>query len=418
MGMTRYCGPVVAVRSARGWLLAALAGVAAAIMTVPALASTMLFDNACAPADRLTVVAVGDLLFHRPIQIIALAKGNTYRQFWKPLDGIIGGADLAYANLEGTVADGVAGGGDPAKDPGRRFDGRVYGARPGALYYNYHPSLIDDLQGSGFDVVSTANNHAMDRFSLGADRTVDNLDRRQLPFTGTRKAGETSRPWSTLTRAKGFTVAWLACTFDTNGNPDRKGQVLLCHGQKDTVLAEVRRLVADPAVDAVVVTPHWGEEGDRDPIRRDRELAAELIIAGASAVIGTHPHVVQGWAKMQGAGGHEGLVVYSTGNFISNQRRPAQRTGLAVVMELTKAAGPGAKAKVTAAGWLPTWVEFKGNTVHRVAANTGSGTSAAGLKRARALLPEGNELKLGTWRTLPRQCPDAVSAAAPQRPGR
>jgi Bacterial capsule synthesis protein PGA_cap len=397
-------------RTARARALLALCLTVLCGMPAPLAASTLLFEGACSTADRLTVVAVGDLLFHRPIHMIALEEGGSYRQFWKPLDAVIAGADLAYANLEGTVADGVASGGDPAKDPGRRFDGRVYGARPGVLYYNYHPTLIDDLAATGFDVVSTANNHAMDRFSLGADRTVDNLDQRKFPFTGTRKVGETTRPWSTLTNAKGFAVAWLACTFDTNGNPDREGQVLLCHEQKETVLAEVRRLAADPAIDAVVVTPHWGEEGDRDPIKRDRELAAALITAGASAVIGTHPHVVQGWAKMQGNGGHEGLVVYSTGNFISNQKSPAQRTGLAVVMELTKGAGPGGKAKVTAAGWLPTWVEFNGDTARRVSANEGTGTASAGLKRARALLPEGNELTLDAWRTLPRQCPEAASA--------
>jgi Bacterial capsule synthesis protein PGA_cap len=402
----------LAGRTARGRALVALSLSVLCAMPTPLAASTLLFEKACSTADRLTVVAVGDLLFHRPIQMIALKTGNTYRQFWTPLDGIIAGADLAYANLEGTVADGVAPGGDPAQDPGRRFDGRVYGARAGALYYNYHPSLIDDLAASGFDVVSTANNHAMDRFSLGADRTVDNLDSRKFPFTGTRKVGETTRPWSTVTKAKGFAVAWLACTFDTNGNPDRKGQVLRCHEQRETVLAEVRRLVADPAIDAVVVTPHWGEEGDRDPVRRDRELAAQLISAGASAVIGTHPHVVQGWAKMQGTGGHEGLVVYSTGNFISNQRRAEQRTGLAVVMELTKGAGAGGKAKVTAAGWLPTWVEFNGDTARRVSANDGTGKASAGLKRARALLPEGNELTLEAWRMLPRQCAEAASTTS------
>ena len=56
----------------------------------------------------------------------------------------------------------------------------------GALNFNYHPSLIEDLRGSGFDVVSTANNHAADRGALGMDRTVEALRAGGIAFTGTR----------------------------------------------------------------------------------------------------------------------------------------------------------------------------------------------------------------------------------------
>ena len=354
---------------------------------------TIGFNAPCAKGERLTIAGVGDLLFHRELEQEALTPTGKYSDFWKPLAGVLANADLTYGNIEGSTAEGITTGLDLVKDPGRTWNNHVYMGAPLELSYNYHPSLIDDLIASGFDVVSTANNHALDRGSIGIDRTVLNLQRRGLAFSGTRLRDATQTPFSVVTKAKGFNLAWVACTFDTNGFRDNRDQVFYCFKQRDQVLSEIKRLAASPEIDAVVLTPHWGVEGSPTPEQRQRDLARDAIAAGASLVMGTHPHVVGPWEKITTPDGREGLVIYSTGNFISNQRKPEQRTGELALVELTKEPG-AAKARVTAAGYITTWVDV--GAVHRVAEAPASLVSR--------VLPSGNRVFVSELPKLPRSC--------------
>ncbi len=366
-----------------------------------AASKTIGFNNACAKGDRLTIAAVGDLLFHKQLEQQALTPTGNYRDFWKPLASVLANADLTYANFEGAAADGVTSGLDLVKDPGKEWNNRVYSSPVLTLSYNYHPSVIDDLISSGFDVVSTANNHAMDRGIVGIDRTVLNMQRRGLAFSGTRPQQADSQPFSIVTRVKGLNIAWLACTFDLNGFKDTQHQVLNCFRQRDEVLAEIRRLSASPEIAAVILTPHWGQEGSTNPERRQRQLAKDAIEAGATAIVGTHPHVVGPWEKITTADGKEGLVVYSTGNFISNQRKPEQRIGELALIELTRE--PGApKLRITAAGYITTFVDI--TTVHRV--------GEASRDQVSKVLPSGNRVFTTDLPSLPRTC-DAGATATP-----
>jgi hypothetical protein len=94
------------------------------------------FSRSCAPGQRLTVAAVGDLLFHRELEEEALTPTGSYRQFWQPVAQVLAKADLVYGNLEGTVADGVTEGGEIVKDPGRTWNNRVYTAPPLVLSFS------------------------------------------------------------------------------------------------------------------------------------------------------------------------------------------------------------------------------------------------------------------------------------------
>lgn len=399
----------------KAFLSAGLAAVLLTSATGTAPGATLVFRDACRAGDRLNIAAVGDLLFHKKLLLQAFRKGGSFQKFWAPVADILANADLAYGNLEGPAAHGVAPGGRVVKDPGRRYDGRVYGYKLPVLSFNYPPFVIDDIKAAGFDVISLANNHALDRGSVGVDRTVDNFVSRGVLFSGVRKRKETAemRPWSVITPAKGFRVAWLACTFSTNGLPDRHAQVLRCYKQKEDLLAEVKRLADDPKVDAVIVTPHWGVENYHYPQPRQRALAREIIDAGAVAVLGSHPHVLQPWEKHVTASGREGLIVFSLGNFVSNQRRLMQRAGAIATIELTRAAG--GKAEITAAGFVPTWVVIDGRG-HRAIENVKGIT----LRKTLGLLPKGNRVRAKSPFKYAKACgPNAVADGAdsyrPQR---
>lgn len=290
------------------------------------------FAAACDAGDRLTIAAVGDVLLHGPLQKQAYASDGRFRSLWSSVEDVLGAADVTYANLEGPTAPGVNGSGQAVTDPGPTFDGVVYSSYP---MFNYHPSLIDDLRTSGVDVVSTANNHSLDRRALGIDRTVDELRARGLAFTGTRKRNETWQRY-VLTEHKGFRLAWLACTFSTNGVSDSADQVTSCYAERQELLSLVTELSGRNDVDAVIVTPHWGEEYSANPASQEIKLAHDFLDAGATAVLGSHPHVLQPWQKYVTRDGRETVVIYSLGNFVSNQSQLARRSTLAMRLGLTR----------------------------------------------------------------------------------
>src|SRR5690606_33385277 len=123
-------------------------------------------------------------------------------------------------------------------------------------------------------------------------------------------------------------------TKNTNRVPDDFNQVLRC-GDGSTVEQTIAQLRAtgryakrEPKVDAVIVTPHWGKEYTHEVGDKERELARKWIEAGALAVIGSHPHVVQPWERIVAEDGREGLVLYSLGNFASHQPELPRRSSL------------------------------------------------------------------------------------------
>ncbi len=312
-------------------------------LTAPVASEPIRFADACRPGTKVTIAAVGDVLLHSPLQRQAYATPTGFATLWRNVKPLVERADLTYANLEGPCADGISMG-TPAADPGRVFDGVVYSSYP---QFNYHPSLIPALKDLGVDVVSTANNHALDRRGRGADRTIENLRREGLAFTGTHTSTEPAQePWHTITEAKGVRVAWLACTFSTNGIGDPKNQVLSCYEDKAKLLAEITMLSTSRNVDAVIVTPHWGVEYMHSPAEPEKRLAREMLDAGATAVIGGHPHVVQPMEKVRTRDGREGFVIYSLGNFVSGQSGLAKTSALVLYLGLTK----GSDGKVTING--------------------------------------------------------------------
>jgi hypothetical protein len=272
------------------------------------------FADACIEGDKLTITAVGDLLLHSPLQRRAENKAGGFRVLWKSIEPHFANADISYANLEGPVSES-----------------NELGTYPN---FNYATHLVPDLLASGIDIVSTANNHALDKGSRGADDTVNLLELHRLNFTGTRKRSGGGH-WHTITKAKGFSIAWLACTFGTNGIADNQSQVLNCYRDTEEIRSIVSKLSSQEGIDAVIVTPHWGEEYQLVPNSSQKALARQFLEAGALAVIGSHPHVLQTWEKLT-INGKEKFVIYSLGNFVSCQFGNTKRTSILLALGLTK----------------------------------------------------------------------------------
>jgi hypothetical protein len=307
--------------------------------------------------DSLTIAAVGDVLLHSPLQKQAYASKDGFQRLWRNVTPLLKLADLSYANLEGPAAGALSTRGKPVKDPGLKFDNVAYTGFP---RFNYHPRLVAELKRGGIDVVSTANNHAMDRSSLGVDRTVDALENAGLAFTGTRTASDARADdggfqWHVVTHAKGWSVAWIACTFSTNGIPDRQHQVLRCFEDSDIVESEIRALRRDSKIDAVIVTPHWGEVEYVQKVEHgQRALARRFAEAGATALLGNHPHVTKPWEKIHTRDGRDVVVAYSIGNFVSAQQTLEERTSALVYLGLQRS--PGKRAWVSSVKYIPLYM--------------------------------------------------------------
>lgn len=300
------------------------------------------------PPLRLRIAAVGDVLLHGSLQKQAAARPDGAQSLWSQTLPWLQGADITYANLEGPVAPGLGIGGRHYPDPGPVFDGRVYTSYP---LFNYPPALLDALVASGVDVVSTANNHALDRGAEGVNKTIDELSRRPLAFIGTRRR-DAPFDWVSYTSVRGARLAWIACTYDTNGIPDPHRQVLGCYRDREELLSLVRAAAADPLVAGVIVTPHWGQEYAPNPFTRERQLAEDLVSAGALLVLGSHPHVPQPWSILKNSAGAPALVIYSLGNFVSGQfHRVNTRASLVLLVDIEVPYQE--KARLVQVGYVP-----------------------------------------------------------------
>lgn len=294
----------------------------------PSFAQEIVFTHACAQGPSIYIAAVGDVLIHYPL----LVKGNKsgFDSLWQAALPYIQSADIAYANLEGPIAENISETGKTIDT--HTLDTRVYSSYPA---FNYPINLAVALKRSGFDIVSTANNHALDRSSIGINKTIEVLEKLNLFYTGTQVRNSNSS-WVKIINKNGFKVAWIACTENTNDNLDKYHQVLYCYKKKDAEQIINIITTLKSKVDAIIITPHWGEEYASKPNHQQINFAHKVLDAGANVVLGSHPHVLQPLEKYITKDGRETLIMFSLGNFISYQGSPQKRATIVLLLGLSK----------------------------------------------------------------------------------
>jgi hypothetical protein len=281
--------------------------------------------------QSIRISALGDVLVHKPLYEIAVRRSDGFYSIIKPVRSAIESSDIAYANLEGATATGITEQGRDQGDIGFVYDGIVYSGTN--FKFNYHPSLINDLQRLGINVVSTANNHALDRGSIGVDRTIEALQERGMLFAGTKHTQRETSPIA-ITEAQGIRVGWLACTESLNGHRDPNNQVQLCNSRFfNTDFAAIK---TQNNIDILIVTPHWGKEYHQEASSSQKANAQKAIENGVDAIIGAHPHVVQPWEVITTSSGRKGFVIYSLGNFVACQAPLPNRTSLALHLTVNR----------------------------------------------------------------------------------
>jgi poly-gamma-glutamate capsule biosynthesis protein CapA/YwtB (metallophosphatase superfamily) len=198
-------------------------------------------------------------------------------------------ADIAFANLEMPLSE----------------RGRHTGLFRGS------PAFAHAIVSAGIDVVSTANNHALDLGEAGLTDTLKHLAAAGLPSVGTGLDLNRATAPAFLER-NGIRFAFLAYSMVENSgelgfaSSERSGVAPL-----DPILVEEGIKAVRDQVDYVIVSFHWSREILRDVHPVARAIAHRTIDAGADVIIGHHPHVPQGIEVYK-----RGIVLYSLGNFI------------------------------------------------------------------------------------------------------
>ncbi|MHB9130663.1 MAG: CapA family protein [Armatimonadota bacterium] len=243
-----------------------------------------------APRDTTTISFVGDILLAGNVAKVIKAHGTGY--LLTGVSDILKADDLTIGNLECAVAkSGIA--------QEKKY---VFLAKPTALR---------GLLTGGIDAVTLANNHALDFGQTALLETLDHLRRTGISAAGAGR-NRTEAGDYCLLKAGTRTVAFLAASrvlpsTSWHAGSRRPGIA----SAYDPAYLLKRIAAARTRADIVAVYLHWGVERAVMPDAVQRRLAKQCIKAGADLVIGSHPHVLQGFEYHQGK-----LIAYSLGNFI------------------------------------------------------------------------------------------------------
>ena len=284
--------------------------------------------------QQAQVVCAGDNLIH--VSLLAaeqkklrdgeVTAGNLYDSFYDPVRDKIQNADLAAVNQETIFVT----------DSKRISDYPRFGT----------PVEVGDaMERAGFNLITLANNHALDQGAYGIDTTTTFWEEKGISYVGaqsTKSYSEEAQAAVQFMEINGIRFAFVAYTYGTNGMPEPEGYPYLVEKLGDEERMHRQLSYARSRADVVMVFVHWGTEYDTEVDDQQEYYRDFFYREGVDAVIGTHPHVVQKWEIVEGDGAayvtdpvgwkkdsehHKMLVYYSLGNLISAQTNEECKTG-------------------------------------------------------------------------------------------
>ena len=291
------------------------------------------------------IMANGDLLYHDIIYISAKKSDGTYDfhenfEYVKPW---LKQADLVIGDFEGTVN----------KDH--------YLA--GYPLFNAPGEVMDAIKDAGYQVLDLAHNHILDSQIEGVVSTADAIEKAGMTPIGVYTHEPRDKAPIVIKEVNGIKVALLAYSYGFNGIEQSISQEdynrYLSDLDEEKMKAEIER--AEKEADITIIMPQMGVEYQIEPTEEQKKLYHKMIDWGADIIFGGHPHVVEP-AETVEKNGDKKLIIYSMGNFISNQRietmqdvENAKWTERGVLMDVTIKKKSG-KTTIETAQAHPSWV--------------------------------------------------------------
>lgn len=260
-------------------------------------------------SEAIKITLVGDLMlgdgpFSRGIGInsVLSAKGADY--FFKGIKDLLIENDMLVGNLEGPVVPRLT-----------RYK------KPLIVNESFIPALKD----IGFKYLSVANNHFADFGIEGIDYTLKVLDKYGIKALGLKDLT------NNISLIKDKTVNILAADILPNHHIRKSYPIPppIVTGSLSVTGEWICQVIEKSGADYKLVYLHWGEEFMHYPDPFQVEWAHRFIDSGASAVVGTHPHVPQRVERY-----NEGIIAYSLGNFVSDMSYPPTKLGYMLTLSL------------------------------------------------------------------------------------
>ena len=252
----------------------------------------------------ISFVVFGDNLIHESIYQYGLHNSSKNFDFLfdnKNIEEVIAASDVAVINQETPLTD------QPSK----------YGSYP---RFGTPAGVGEAIADAGFDVVTCATNHALDQGVSGINFTKDFFDSRDILCIGIQSEEEKEYHPYEILAIGGIRFALFNYTYGLNGGqiPEDKGYMVHLLDDEEQVRADLLKARAE--TDFVLVFVHWGTEYSGQPDEFQQRWTQIFLESKADVVAGTHPHTLQPCEMLQDDDGHEMLVYYSLGNYISAQR--------------------------------------------------------------------------------------------------
>ena len=270
----------------------------------------------------INILAAGDIMFHMP-QVRAAYKGDGDYDFddnFKYIKEYTQNADMAIVNYE-TITLGK----------NKSFSGFPR--------FNSPEQTLLAIKNAGFDIISTANNHSLDQGKAGIISNLKLAEKYGLKTVGTYLEPQSEY---LIKEENGIKVGFLAYTYGLNGLEHSLTKEELSHMinliEEEKIKNDIKTLKND--VDVLAIAIHWGEEYKRIPNGFQTDLAYKMVDWGANIILGSHPHVLQK-SEIIKKNGKDNFIIYSMGNFISNQSESSMgnsftEDGVMVDLEITK----------------------------------------------------------------------------------
>lgn len=286
--------------------------------------------------SEVKILAMGDMIFHQPI--VKNYRSNDSYDFTPIFNNIssdINEADLAIANFEGSV------------NSNRKLSGFPL--------FNFPKETIYSLKNVGFDLLSTANNHALDTGLDGIAETISHINESGMKNFGTLAEDGYK---GIIVEKNGIKIGLISFTDTLNGMDSlMRDKEYSVNTFAQDVKSDIQNLKDNS--DIVIVYPHWGNEYQLVPNERQIYLKTILQEAGADIILGSHPHVLQRY-EVEDKNNKKYFTIYSMGNALSNQRvenlkKPGVDTGALIKLVIEKDNVSG-ETKLKSYGVYPTYV--------------------------------------------------------------
>ena len=305
-----------------------------------------IWDKKEKPAEpeivNLKILSVGDIMFHMP-QIKAAYIGDgkyDFRDAFANVKEHISSADIAIANFE-TVTAG---------------NDKTFSGFP---QFNSPKESLFALKDTGFDILSTANNHCLDGGKDGILNTLKTIEEYGLKSAGTYKDENKEL---LIEEKNGVKLGFLSYTYGLNGLnaylSEEELNYMINLIDEEKIKADIEKIKKE--ADIVAVSIHWGEEYQREPNEFQVNLGHKMVDGGANIVFGSHPHVLQK-SEIINKDGKDSFIIYSMGNFFSNQRKDTMgnsytEDGVMVEIDVEKNITNN-ETTIKNIEFLPTWVD-------------------------------------------------------------